>query len=65
MLMSNVMCLHASTQEEDILEQLMPSVICGHCSQLEGHCVTHATPHSTVGHTHAKILVSVLECQVS
>jgi hypothetical protein len=62
MLMSNIMCLHASTQEEDILDQLMPS---GHYSQLEGHCVTHATPHSNVEHTHAKILVSVLERQVS
>ena len=35
--MANVMCLLLSMLEEDILEQLMPSVICGHCSQLVGH----------------------------
>ena len=38
--MSNVMCLYVSMQEEDIMEQLMPSVICGHYSQLEGHSIT-------------------------
>ena len=42
----------------------MTSVICVHFTQLVDHCVTFAyTPHNIVGHTHAKILISALECQ--
>ena len=36
------MCLHSNMQEEDTLKQLIPSVICGHYSQLVDCCVTQA-----------------------
>jgi hypothetical protein len=34
-------------------------------SQLIDHCVTWHTPHNTIGHTHAKMIVTALERQVS
>ena len=45
---------------------LMPSFICVHFSQLVDHFVTQAyVPHNTLEDTHAKILVSTLEHQLS
>jgi hypothetical protein len=41
-------------------------VICVHFSQLVDHCVTCMdASHNIITHTHAKILVSALERQVS
>ena len=38
--MASVMCLHSSMHEEDVMKNIMSSVICAHCSQLVNHCVT-------------------------
>lgn len=43
----------------------MASVICKHFSQFVDHCVTHAHFLTLLKHTHAKIIVSALECPMS
>ena len=60
--MASVLCLHFNMQEGYILEHTMPSVICIHFSQRLQH---RYTPHNTIGHTHAKILLSTLGRQVA
>ena len=43
--MASAMCLCFSMQEEDVLELLMPSVICVHFSQLVDHCIAYIGMH--------------------
>ena len=57
------MCLHFSTQFKNILKHT--NAIYVQCSQLVNHYVIYAYTHNTIKHTHAKILVSALECHVS
>lgn len=40
--MASAMCLLISMQDERVLEQLMPSVICIHIDKLVDDCGTHA-----------------------
>ena len=53
--------LHFSKQGRILSSILIPSVICVNHSQLVDHLVT---PHDTIEHTHAKVLVCAIERQV-
>ena len=62
-----VPCVYILVCKKKMLNVLMPSVICVHFSQMQTsvqHKYQH-TPHNTVEHAHAQMLVSTLERQVS
>ena len=64
--MASVMCLQFCMQEEDILEHSNGKWhLSVDFSQLVDHCVTWHASHNIIQHTHVKIVVMTLECQVS
>ena len=63
-LMASVECLHLVCKRKVVLSILNASVICVGFSQLVDHYHRHAF-HNIIEHTHAKMLVSALERQVS
>lgn len=48
-------------QWEDIIEHIMKIVLYVHFSHIVDHYINRHTPHYTIEHTRAKILVSALE----
>jgi hypothetical protein len=65
-LMASVNYLDFSMQEEDILERINGKChLCTLQSTCRPLCSMGHAPHNTIEHTHAKILVSALERQVS
>ena len=56
--MANVMCLHLSMQDEDILEHTnVKCYLCTFLVDLEIIMYRIHTPHDIIEHSHAKILV--------
>ena len=66
LLMASVMCLHLVCKEEDMLEHTQCQVSFVYTlTNLQTFVYYRHTSHDIIEHTHVKILVNALECQVS
>ena len=64
--MASVMSLHFIIQEEAILEDTNGKChLCTLQSSYRPSCIHKHAPYTIIEYTHAKTLVSSLECQVS